>query len=247
MIRTSIRADTSARAAIERRLDAQLRQRALGAVDAAAREALQDMRGQMAAAGLGTLGRALGSGSDKSKGGQVHMKSGGGWSASGWVHIRSKSPRSVGAIISYTEGATITPQRGRYLWFPTDDIARLVGVPLPSVGGSSTARIRLEPRYWDRTYGRKFGPLVPMRGKDGTPLLVVRNASLSISGKANSIKPLTKSGKARKGQVAQEIIVAFIGIPRTSRKARIDPRAIAARAAAKLPGLLGPAFTAEAS
>ena len=244
MIRTSIRADTSARAAIERRLDTQLRQRALGAVDAAAREALQEMRGQMAAAGLGTLGRALGSGSDKSKGGQVHMKSGGGWSASGWVYIRSKSPRSVGAIISYTEPSTlITPKKGRWLWIPTDEAYRTVGLP----PGSETKKARLEPHLWDQTWGNRFGPLAVIKSVNGWPLMILKNpASVRLSGQ-RGIKPLLKSGRAPKGFVPKEFIVMFIGIPRTSRKARIDPRAIAARAAVKIPALLGPAFTAEAS
>jgi len=61
-----------------------------------------------------------------------------------------------------------------------------------------------------------------MKAADGTPLLAIRNATLSLSGKARSARPLTKTGKVPKGQVQQEVIIAFIGIPRTSRKARIN-------------------------
>lgn len=229
MIKTRIFADTRAADAIARRLDRQAERGALDLADRAAIAVKDAIRSDMAASGLGRLGMALGSGSDRRKTNAVHRRSGGGWSASGWVYIRSKSQRSVGAIISYTEGANIQPRRGRWLWIPTDDVRRLVGVPLPSSGGNSKARIRLEPRYWDRTYGRKFGPLVRLKADNGNPILVVKNATVSLSGKAGSLKPRTKTGKVPKGQVAQDMTVAFIGIPNTQRAARIDARAIAQR------------------
>ncbi len=227
MIRTRIMAGNNAAAAIQRRLDQQAERGALRFADQAAVAVKDAIRSDMAAAGLGRLGMALGSGSDLRKTNAVHRRENGAWSASGWVYIRSKSPRTIGALISYTEGATITPRRGRWLWFPTDDVARLVGVPLPSSDGNRNARIRLEPRYWDRTYGRKFGPLVRMKADNGNPILVVKNATVSLSGKAGSLRPRTKTGKVPKGQMAQEITVAFIGIPNTKRAARLDPRAIA--------------------
>lgn len=248
MIRTETRFDQSALGAIERKLDRQLRAAALQETHNAARGAVEDMRQQMSAAGLGRLGFALGSGSDKQKSGTVFALPGGRWSASGWVFIRSQSQRTIGAIKSYTEGAEILPRRGRYLWFPTDDVKRLVGLPIPTTGGGrGTANYRLEPRYWDRTYGRKFGPLQQIRGADGTPLLVVRNATVSLSGKRGSLRPLTKTGRVPKGQVQQDTIVAFIGIPRTSRAARINPRTIAAARAAAMTQKLGPAFSGSIS
>lgn len=221
MIRASVRFDTRGRAALEREFSRRLEKSALQMTDRAAAKAKGRIRADMAAAGLGRLGFALGSGSDLKKSGQVHRK-GNGWSASGWVAVRSRSQRTQGAIESYTEGSTILPRRGRYLWFATDDIKRLARVPLPNSGGNSYGNVRLEPRLWDRTYGRTLGPLFPMKAADGTPLLAIRNATLSLSGKARSARPLTKTGKVPKGQVQQEVIIAFIGIPRTSRKARIN-------------------------
>lgn len=221
MIRASVRFDTRGRAALEREFSRRLEKSALQMTDRAAAKAKDRIRADMAAAGLGRLGFALGSGSDLKKSGQVHRK-GNGWSASGWVFVRSRSQRTQGAIESYTEGSTILPRRGRYLWFATDDIKRLARVPLPNSGGNSYGNVRLEPRLWDRTYGRTLGPLFPMKAADGTPLLAIRNATLSIAGKSRSVKPLSKTGKVPKGQVQQEVIIAFIGIPRTSRKARIN-------------------------
>jgi len=249
VIRTSASFDTGAEARLRREIDRRAQRAALDATDEAATDAKDAIRAQMGAAGLGTLGMGIGAGSDKRKTGNVHRKDGNTWSASGWVFIRSQSPRTVGAIISYTEGSTITPRRGRYLWIATDDVKRLVGLPIPKTGGGKgTATFRLEPRYWDRTYGRTLGPLVPIRSKDGTPLLVVRNATVSASGKAGSIKPLTrKTGKVPKGQVAQDFVVAFYGIPNTRRAARLDPRGIARNAAATPPAKLGASFEVEIS
>lgn len=210
---------------------------ALNATSIAASRANAKLRADMVSANLGRLGQAIGSGSDLQKSKQVHQ-SGRGWSASGWLFIRSRSPRTLGAIESYLKGGEIAPRRGRYLWIATDDIKRLVGVPLPSTSGNGRARVRLEPYLWDRTYGRTLGPLVPITARDGTPMLVIRNATLSLSGKGGSVKPLTKTGKARKGQFQVPFVVAFVGIRRTSRKARVDPRKIVAEAQASLPALI---------
>ena len=207
-------------ARLERELDQRLRRLALSESKLAARETLEDLRQQMGAAGLGRLGLALGSGGDK----QVHMRSDGGWSASGWVFIRSRSPRTVGAIKSYTEGAAIAPRRGRWLWIPTDEAYRVVGLP----PGSDAKKARLEPRLWDRTLGLKFGPLRVIKSVNARPLLIIDNpASVSASGKRGTLKPLLKNGRAPKGNVIKEFIVMFIAIPNTSRAARVDPRQIA--------------------
>ncbi len=243
MIGATAYIDTRRRRELEQEFSRQLQKAALTVTYQAAAKAKDRIRADMAAAGLGRLGYALGSGGDLRKGGRVHRK-GNGWNASGWVFVRSGSQRSRGAIESYTDGATILPKRGRYLWFATDDIKRLARVPIPSSGGNASANVRLEPRLWDRTYGRTLGPLFFMRGKNGTPLLVVRNATVSASGKARSIKARTKTGKIPKGQVAQEITVAFIGIPRTARKARINVREIINQVVAELPKQDGLRFEA---
>jgi len=192
----------------------------------------------MAAAGLGKLGMAIGAGSDLKKSGQVHAR-GGGWSASGWVYIRSGSQRSRGAIEAYTQGATILPKNpSGLLWFPTDDIMRMARVTLPSSSGNARGNVRLTPKLWDRVYAARFGPLVRLRlhGKD---VLVVRNATLSLAGKPRSIKPLTKRGKVPKGQIAREFVIAFIGIPNTTRAARVNPLALAQQVVTELGRQIG--------
>ena len=70
---------------------------------------------------------------------------------------------------------------------------------------------------------------------NGNPLLVAKNISVSEGGKSRSARALNKSGRPRKGQRAKEFVVAFIGIPRTSRAARVSVSAIMAQALDRLP------------
>lgn len=210
----------------ERQSRARLEVAALNATQVAAARAKAMIRREMSSAGLGRMGNAVGSGSDLEKRGQVRS-SGVGFSASGWVHLRTKSERTVGAIESYTAGATITPRKGRWLWIATDDI--------PSKAG----RKRITPESYNRLgLDKKIGPLVMVRSVNGWPLLVVKNASVSGSGKARTAKSRKIGGGLRKGQVAKDFIVAFIGIPRTSRQARVDVPAIMREVQAVLPALV---------
>jgi hypothetical protein len=138
---------------------------------------------------------------------------------SGGFACPRQSKRTRGAIKAYTEGAQIKP-RGRWLWIATDDVKRLVGLP-PDEAGGRTRRVRLEPHLWDRTYGQKFGPLQTIRGANGFPVKIVRTGTVSASGKRGSLRPLTKTGKVPRGQIALDSIVAFYAIPNTSRAARL--------------------------
>ena len=97
MMRTTARFETSAEARLRREIDRRAQAAALQATKEAAEEAKGSIRSAMAQAGLGTLGMGIGSGSDAQKTGTVHAKDNGRWSASGWVFIRSQSPRTVGA------------------------------------------------------------------------------------------------------------------------------------------------------
>lgn len=199
---------------------------ALIATDRARRSALGRLRSDMQAAGLGRLGNGLSSTSDLAEGRGVHRYGNGGFSASGTVFIRSRSERTRGAIEAYTEGAEIRPRRGRWLWIATDQIPRVTG------------RFRMTPELWIRNgFDRKIGPLVRVTANNGMPLLIVRNVGVAASGKSRSARSLLRSGRPRKGQVATDIIVAFIGIPHTSRQARIDVAEIMRSAAAELPQL----------
>lgn len=212
--------------AFERETRARLQAAALNATHIAAGRAKSMIRREMVSAQLGRLNLAVDSGSDLQKHGAVRS-SGVGFSASGWIFVRSKSDRTLGAIEAYTEGADIAPRQGRWLWLPTDDIPARAG------------RLKITPANYNRLgLDKKIGPLVLIKSVNGWPLLVVKNASVSGSGKARSAKSYRKDGGLRKGQVAKDFIVAFVGIPRTSRRARIDVPAIMREVQAMLPALI---------
>lgn len=183
---------------------------ALIATDRAAEAAKMLIRQQMSSSGLGRLGYGIGSTSDLQRTGNVFRQPGG-FSASGVVYIRGRSPRTRGAIEAYTQGAQIQPKRGRWLWFATDQIPRVTG------------RFRMTPELYRKNgFEEKIGPLVRVNGKGGTPLLIVRNVGVSAAGKKRSARSLNSKGQPRRGQAAAQFIVAFIGIPRTSRQARVN-------------------------
>lgn len=206
---------------IDRRMEAA----ALLATDAASQVGKRLLRERFRSAGLGRLGNAIDANSDLSRRGNVHRR-GAGWSASGTVFVRSKSERTLGAIAAYTQGAEITPRRGRWLWFQTDELPRVTG------------RFRMTPELYRKNgFETKIGPLVQIKGPGGNPLLIVRNIGVNAAGKPRSARSLTKKGLARKGQIRRDFIVAFIGIPRTSRTARVDVIATMREAQQALPPL----------
>jgi hypothetical protein len=206
-----------------------LERRALVATDRAAAAALRDIRVGMQGAKLGRLGNAISSGSDLRKGGKVQRVGANGFRTSGWVFVRSRSERALGSIEAYTEGAEISPVRGRWLWIAGDDIPNRVG------------KYRMTPdRYRKGGFEQKIGPLFQIRSINGYPLLVVKNVGVSAAGKSRSAKNFKRNGQPRKGQRAKELLVAFIGIPRTSRAARINARKlIQAQAAALAAAIIG--------
>ena len=198
---------------------------ALKSTDRAAKTAKARIRTEMGSARLGTLGNAFAAKSDLDRGGiQVRYGSNGGFAASGIVYVRTKSERTLGAIQAYTEGADIRPVRSRWLWIATDNIPRVTG------------RYRMTPELWVKNgFDQKIGPLVVVRSVNGYPLLVVKNVGLSAAGSRRSAKSLTKRGMPRKGQIEKQFVVAFIGIPFTSRAARVDVHNIIDEVRAELP------------
>lgn len=185
----------------------------------------------MTSARLGRLGNAVDNTSDMQKRGSPKRYPNGGFAASGVLFVRSQSERTKGALESYTQGAEIRPKSGRYLWFATDEIPRL------------TNKVRMTPELYRKNgFEQKIGPLVQIRGIDGTPLLVARNVGVNAAGKPRSARSLTKAGRPRKGQRLKEFVVAFIGIPRTSRAARVNVREILTRVQADLPRLFNEAI-----
>lgn len=215
---------------LHREAQRKMERAALIVVDRASRKALTDTRQAMASASLGRLGNAIGQTSDLRDGHGVKQRGGRGFSASGILFVRSRSERTLGMLAAYAEGTTIRPRAGRWLWIPTEAIQR--------VGGSGKARERVTPANWDRLgLGSKIGKLELVPSVNGRPLLIVRGAGVALSGKSRSARSLRRNGTARLGQVAREFVVAFIGIPSTSRAARVDIAAIARAAAQSLPEL----------
>lgn len=200
-------------------------QLALEVSDRAARRGLRAIRNDMAGAGLGKLGNAIAATSDKEKGRGVY-RIGDISRASGIIYIRSKSPRTVGAIISYTEGAEIAAKnRSGYMWYPTENAQRVIG--------RGAQRARLTPALWkERGLDRKIGPLIRLRSASGNPVLAVRNVGVGqVAGGRTRARGLTKSGRPRKGDTLAELVVMFIGIRSTSRAARVFPQRRAREAA----------------
>jgi len=196
---------------------------ALIATDTATKRALSELRSSGAGAGLGRLFQGVGSSSDLQTGRGVHRYPNGGFSASGVLFVRSGSERTRGAIEAYTQGASIRPVRARYLWITGPDLPRVTG------------RYRMTPElYLKNGFDKKIGPLVFVPAPGGRAYLIVKAVGVNALGKGRSAKSLTKKGLPRKGQVVRENLIAFIGIPRTDRAARIDVAAIMAGAAAEL-------------
>lgn len=183
-----------------------------------------ELGSDMNGAGLGGLSRAIGSRSDEQKGGIQRRYPQNGFSASAQAYVRSKSERSRGALQSYLRGSDIDPVRSRWLWIPTENIPRV------------SKRYRLTPAMWKvNGLDKRIGPLFRIKSINGYPLLAVQNVGIDLSGKSRSVKGLTKRGTARKGQVKKELIICFIGIPRTSRSARVNPDIIFAKVMSDLP------------
>lgn len=203
----------------------QMEQAAVRAVARGGRAATRELRQAGAAAGLGTLMQAVKDTADTA----VHRRGADAFSVSSTLAIRTASDRTRGAIEAYTEGAEILPRRGRWLWFPTDEAQRVVG--------SGKSRRRLTPEVY-REMGEPMGPLVRIRSVNGRPLLAVQNVGKSeVGARGGRVRSLTKRGAPRRGDRLKTLSVLFVGIPRTSRAARLAARAILQGVQRELPQL----------
>lgn len=199
----------------ERQSEQRVERAALIVTDRRASTAKREIRQEMAGAGLGRLGNAVDASSDLKKSGEVH-RTGGGFSASGFVFVRSKSERTLGTLQAYTEGADIVPVRGRFLWIATDEIPARAG------------RRRMTPALY-RSSGleQSIGKLEPIPGRHGgEALLIVRNVTTARSGRRGSA--LSRKRRVAPSREERDFIVAFVGIRGTSRAARANPTAIVA-------------------
>lgn len=214
-----------------------LERAAVRTVRVVARQGKSAIRDRMAGAGLGRLGNAIDArGEDKVvRWGRERF------GVSAQFFIRSQSERTLGAIEAYTEGANILPVRSRWLWFPTDNARRLAGSNLKGGKGQ-----RMTPALWrERGYDKKIGPLIQIKSVNGYPLLAVQNVGVDLSGRKPSARSLTKKGMPRKGQIAKELVVMFVGIPRTARAARVNITEILNTIRADLPEIFATELAKE--
>lgn len=211
-----------------------LERAALKVTDRAARQSLTDLRSAMQGAGLGRLGNAITAGSDLAEGRGVHRRGAEGFSASGWLAIRSRSARALGAIEAYTEGAEIGPRKGRWLWIQTDEIPRRAG------------RFRMTPAlYKQHGFESRIGPLQFVPGRHGGEgLLIVRNVTVDRFGRRGRARRLPRRGSVGSSREPRDYIVAFVGIRRTSRTARVDPRAIITANVSRISALISAELSA---
>lgn len=221
----------AALASYRRDVQRKLEKAALAATAITARTALREVRTAMASSRLGKLGNAIGTTSDQAKGGQVYRE-GSGFSASGVVHLRTRSKRTVGAIEAYTEGAEIRPKQGRFLWIATADLQKR------AKGGK-----RMTPdEYVAGGYEQRIGPLEFFE-QGGRGFLGVRNASVQAPGvtsrKRRGVRPLPKRGAIGPTRVKREMVVLFVGIRRTSRAVRVNAEGIFRGAQRRLPEVFG--------
>jgi hypothetical protein len=170
--------------AFAREMNAKVEQATLRASDKAATIARDNIRTAMAGARLGKLANAIGATSDLKKGGRVHRLSGGGFSASGIVHARTRNERALGALEAYTQGATITSRRGGWLWIATPNVPARVG------------RYRMTPeRYRSSGLVDRLGPLIEIPGRNGGERLLIVNAvTTRTSGRPNA-RRLPRNGR----------------------------------------------------
>ncbi|SLJ86889.1 hypothetical protein [Novosphingobium mathurense] len=217
-----------------RHVQLNLERAGLRTVDTISRRGKSAIRQRFAGAGLGRLGNAIGSSADD----QVVRRGTDGFSASAQFFTRSRSERTLGALAAYTQGAQITPTRGRWLWIPTDNARRLVG--------KGANRRRLSPALWrDGGLDTKIGPLILLKSVNGHPILAVENVGVDLSGRKGSAKNLTKRGAPRRHQVKRDLVVMFVGIPRTARSARVNLTEILNQVRAELPAIFASELAKE--
>lgn len=163
-------------------------------------------------AGLGRLSKAVGSTSSVKKG-RTRTEF-----AFGVVFARgSTESRGNQALLAYSEGATITPGRGKkWLAFPTGAIPTRVG------------RKKMTPELYNRSaLVQTIGKLQFVQGKKANEAFLVAKR-VTVSRRTGRAKANT--GRVPRGADAKKGVVAFILIKFTKRAQRFDQKAIMQRA-----------------
>lgn len=198
-----------------RDMDSRIAKAAARTADKMAFRVRDSIRAAMRAQRLGNLANAIGATSDLRK---KRAGLGGNLDVAGFVFARITSSRTAGALQAYVDqdSTNISPVNGKYMWIATSEIPRRAG------------RRRMTPAlYISSGLESRIGPLKFVKGKHpGEAFYVVEDATIHLErfGKA---RRTPRSGRASAGR-ARVGIVAFVGIRRTSRSRRVDPRSIAA-------------------
>lgn len=182
---------------------------AQGAITEAAEELKQEWRGQVTRAGLGDkLPKTI-----KAK---VYKNKGENPSAL----VYTKAPH---ILRGWEEGATILPNKSRYLAIPTPNAPKLI------------ARKRPTPALWKPD---KYGPLqfVPARG--GKPaMLIAVGVRKSFTKKTGEFRGY-RAAKSTRSKRTAENVVMFILVPRAQLNDRIDIRESATALTARIPEMI---------
>lgn len=190
----------------------QLRAASHYSVDKSTKLALGLTQQAITGAGLGRLSRAVGATSSVKKG-RTQSEF-----AYGAIYARGKTEsRGNQALLAYSEGASITPGRGkRWLAFATGAIPSRVG------------RKKMTPELYNRSaLVQTIGKLQFVQGKKaGEAYLVAKKVTVSRrTGRAKA-----NTGRVPRGADAKKGVVAFILIKYTKRAQRFDQDKIMQRA-----------------
>jgi hypothetical protein len=200
-------------------------------IPAKTREAQQRQRTNMRAAGLGGLTNAV-----KSKSGAGKDLRGND-NAYGVIYADNGDESRAGqALQAYSQGTTIQPVRGNWLWFQTDAIRRVAKIP------GDTRRGRMTPER----YRRQGSPL----GKLEFALLSPRLAKLYVEVADISVKTglASRPGKRMsRTKVRSKRVTIFWGIKKTSRAQRYDPQATVQQAFREIPAEIAAEIAAAVS
>lgn len=197
----------------------QLKRAAVVANDRATTWAKEETRRQIAAAGLGRLGGAVGSMSTLRPGrGKAGLRSRTG-GAVGIIYARGKTEsRANQTLLAYSEGASIFPTSGkRWLAYPTSAIPTRVG------------RKKMTPALY-RASGltASIGKLrfVPDKNNPKQAYLVARKVTVSRrTGRAKAY-----AGRTPRGSDREKSVIAFVLLKFTRRAQRINQQRIMMRA-----------------
>lgn len=200
--------------------DQQLLTRVAGGVnDDKTKAAQQRQRSAMQAAQLGRLGNAV-----KVKTGRSRDQHGEP-NAFGVIYADNGDKSRAGqALLAYSEGTTIAPIRGAWLWYQTDKLARTSRIP----GAGRAGRLTPE-RY--AAMGSPLGPLQFARITPRFAKLYVEVADINVkTGRA------VAAGRRRsRTRVRTERVTLFFGIKNTRRAQRYDAARIVAQAHGEIP------------